>query len=107
MDDTGLPAYSDTAYSDILLTVTVFGSKLGSPYTKICWLECHLLTVTLFRRPNGVTVSGQNCSLWGNFSSLCSATCGGFRVQPLNSKDTRFSSKYDFGPKILVFFSTQ
>ena len=31
---TGLPADSDTGYSDILLTVTLFGSKKGSPYTE-------------------------------------------------------------------------
>ena len=32
---TGLPAYSDTAYSDSLLTVTVFGSKFGPHLLKI------------------------------------------------------------------------
>ena len=35
MTCTGLPAYSDTGYSDILATVTVFWSIKESPYTEI------------------------------------------------------------------------
>ena len=29
--------------------------------TNLMWLECHLLTVTLFTHPEGVTVSGEVC----------------------------------------------
>ena len=36
---TGLPAYSDTVYSEFLLTVTVFWSKFRYPYTNNRWLE--------------------------------------------------------------------
>ena len=32
LGDTGLPAYSDTGYSDTSAAVTVFGSRKGSPF---------------------------------------------------------------------------
>ena len=49
---TGLPAYSDTGYSDILLSVTLSGSKKGSPYTENPGYSDIPFTVTLFGRPN-------------------------------------------------------
>ena len=45
---TDLPAYSDTTYSESLLTVTVFGLNFGSHNSKNCWLEWHLLIVSGF-----------------------------------------------------------
>ena len=58
----GLPAYCDTNYSDIVVTVTVFGSKEGSPYTENPGYSDILLTLTLFGHPNTVTVSGEACT---------------------------------------------
>ena len=60
--NTGLPAYSDTGYSDIPATVTLFGSKKGSPYTENPGYSDIPATVTLFGRPNTVTVSGEACT---------------------------------------------
>ena len=57
----GLPAYSDTGYSEILLTVTLFWSIKGSAYTENPGCSDILLAVTLFGRPNHVTVSGEAC----------------------------------------------
>ena len=59
---TGLPAYSDTGYSDIPATMTVFWSKKGFPYTENPGYSEILLTVTLFGRPN--TVSGETSVLF-------------------------------------------
>ena len=59
---TGLPAYSDTGYSDIPATVTDYWSKKGSPYSENPGYSDILLTVTLFGPPNTVTVSGEACS---------------------------------------------
>ena len=42
-------------------TVTVFGLLKGSPYTKNSDYSVILLTLTLFGRPNTVTVSGEAC----------------------------------------------
>ena len=58
---TGLLAYNDTAYTDSLFTVTVFGSKIGSPYTETQRLEGHLLSVTILPFPKGVIVSKHTC----------------------------------------------
>ena len=60
---TGLPAYSDTSYSDIPVTLTVFWSKKGSSYTDNPGYSDIPLTVTLFGRPITVTVSGEACNL--------------------------------------------
>ena len=62
---TCLPAYSDTGYSDIPATVTVFWSMKGSPFTENPGYSDIPLTVTLFCRPNppnAVTVSGEACT---------------------------------------------
>ena len=48
---TGLPAYSDTSYSDIPATVTIFWSITGSLYTENHGYSDILLTVTLLGRP--------------------------------------------------------
>ena len=61
--DTGLPACSDTGYSDIPATVTVFWSIKGSPHTENPGYSDIPLTVTLFVRPNTVTVSGEDCTV--------------------------------------------
>ena len=61
--NTGLPAYSDTGYSDILASVTVFLPIKGSPYTGNPGYSDIPLTVTLFGRPNTVTVSGKACTM--------------------------------------------
>ena len=56
---TDFPAYSDTVYSDTLLTVTL----LANP--TFLWsvtVSRYLLTVTLCPCPEGVTVSGDLCS---------------------------------------------
>ena len=60
-NSTGLPAYSDTGYSDILDIVTLFWSIKGSPCTENPSYSDILLTVTLFGRPNTVTLSGEAC----------------------------------------------
>ena len=62
-NSTGLPAYSDTGYSDILDIVTLFWSIKGSPCTENPSYSDILLTVTLFGRPNTVTVSGKACTV--------------------------------------------
>ena len=49
--DTGLPAYSDTGYSDIPATVTVFWSKKESHYTEKPGFSDTPLTVTLLAVP--------------------------------------------------------
>ena len=61
--NTGLPAYSDTRNSDIPATVTLFGSKKGSPFSENPGYSDILHTVTLFGRPNTVTVSGEACNV--------------------------------------------
>ena len=67
---TGLPDYSDTGYSDIPATVTVFWSKKGFPYTENPCYSDSLLTVTLFGRSNpAVTVSGEACTISNILSS--------------------------------------
>ena len=67
---TGLPAYSVTGYSDIPATMTVFWSKKGFPYTENPGYSEILLTVTLFGRPNpAVTVSGEACTMSNILSS--------------------------------------
>ena len=58
---TGLPAYSDTGYSDIPATVTVFWSIKGSPHTENPGYSDIPHPVTLFGRPNTVTLSGEAC----------------------------------------------
>ena len=62
MDNTGLPVYSDTGYSDIPVRVTLIGSKKGSPCTENPGYSDIPLTVTLFGRPNTVTESGEACT---------------------------------------------
>ena len=64
---TGLPAYSDSGYSDIPAAVTFFWSQKGSPNTENPGYSDISPTVTLFGRPNTVTVSGE----------ACVTTCGG------------------------------
>ena len=59
---TGLPTYSDTGYSDIPATGTVFWSIRGSPCSENPGYSDILLTVTLVGRPNTVTKSGEACS---------------------------------------------
>ena len=56
------PAYSDASYSGIPAAVTVFWSQKGSPNTENPGYSDIPLSVTLFGRPNTVTVSGQACS---------------------------------------------
>ena len=53
------PAYSDTGYSDNLLTLTVFAILTFLESVTVCE---YLLTVTLSSCPEGVTVSGDVCS---------------------------------------------
>ena len=65
--NTGLPAYSDTSYSDIPATVTVFWSIKGPSYTENPGYNDILITVTLFGRPNTVPVSGDACTIFNNF----------------------------------------
>ena len=57
----GLPAYSDTGYIDIP-AFDSFWSKKGSPYSENPGYSDIPLTVTLFGRPNTVTVSGEACN---------------------------------------------
>ena len=52
-------------HSDILLTVTLFKSKKGSPCTENPGYSDIPLTVTLFGRPNNSTVSGEACTRHG------------------------------------------
>ena len=52
-----------TGYSDILVRVTLFRSKKGSPYNENPGYSDIPLTVTLLSRPNTVTVSGEACSV--------------------------------------------
>ena len=59
----GLPAYSDTGYSDIPATVTFYWSIKGSPFTGIPGYMDIPHTGTLFCRPDTVTVSGEAC-IW-------------------------------------------
>ena len=54
--NTGLPAHSDTGYSDIPVTVTVFWSKKGSPYTDNPGYSDILLTVTLYCKRGGLII---------------------------------------------------
>ena len=61
--NTGLPGYSDTGYIDIPATVTLLWSIKGSPYTENPGYSDILLTVTLFGRPNTVTVIGEACNV--------------------------------------------
>ena len=62
-NETDLPAYSDTAYSDTPHTVT----RLACPKWLVCYLTSsaysnNLVTVTLSTCPEGVTVSGEICN---------------------------------------------
>ena len=61
---TDFPAYSDTGKSDTRpgYSDSFDGSQMALHKTKLMWLEWHLLTVTLFSCPEGVTVSGDVCN---------------------------------------------
>ena len=61
-DATDFPAYNDTVYSDIPLTVIVL-TLPDRPflYKKRCGYSDTPLTGTLFSRPEGVTVSEEVC----------------------------------------------
>ena len=54
-----VPGYSDTGYSDILLTVTLWAGPL---FLKCVTVSKYFLTVTLLAGPEGVTVSGYVCT---------------------------------------------
>ena len=60
ISNTDLPGYSDTGYSDILLTVTLLAVPL---FQKCVTVSRYLLTVTLFAGPKSVTESGEICSV--------------------------------------------
>ena len=57
-----LKGYNDTGYSNIPVTVTVFWSKRGSPYSENPGYSDIPLTGTVFGRPNIVTISGEACA---------------------------------------------
>ena len=58
----GLPAYSDTGYSDNPATVTVIWSQKGPSYFENHRIEWQTLIVTLFRFLSTVTVTDRACS---------------------------------------------
>ena len=57
-EDTDIPGYSDTGYSDTPLIVTLLKVPL---LHKSVTISRYLLTVTLLASPEGVTVSGDIC----------------------------------------------
>ena len=72
---TGLPAYSDTGYSDTVIKLSSYSDTFLIPqldfhtikllgYSDTVIVRSSPLTVTLFCRPNTVAVSGEACILF-------------------------------------------
>ena len=57
LPNTDFPAYIDTGYSD-----SFDRTQMACYISTLMWLEWHLLTLTLFSCPEGVPVSGEDCS---------------------------------------------